>query len=183
MDEPYPVEGTERGSVDGVIEAPPAGEGRGARPPEWPGMGPPVPQGPPERYACLRCGVVYGHDRMEKGIRCPECQRKLTYIPDKSLTREALETVLGMAILIWANLAVVILEAYVLREPFHMVGVVLFSVLTVAMALIFRRLAKLYKLAWGVSWMDKTRPRRRMVNMSYSTALTRVRTYRPKDEI
>ena len=78
------------------------------------------------------------------------------------------------------NLAVLGLQAYFIRSPFDIIGLIGFGLLILAFAYINYHYAKLFKLAWGKSWMSGTIPARRMVDMTYQQAVEKAKMQQPK---
>jgi len=141
---------------------------------------PPPPPPPPPRYGCLRCWIVLVHDRIEKGIRCPRCGRKLILLRDDLTVANMWNLVSGI-ILLWGNLIVIAMEAIFLKRMAETIGMVAFTFLCILGSYFLFRAARLFRLAWGKSFMDKTIPARRMVTMPYLQAVDNIKRGLPVD--
>jgi len=145
----------------------------------WPPP-PLLPLPPPPRFGCVNCWIVLVHDRLAKNLRCPKCGRKLIWLRD-DITVAGMNTLLSGAILIWGNLIVISMEAIFFKRLPETLGMVLFMFLAILISYFVFRAARIFRLAWGKSFMDKTIPARRMVTMTYNEAVDRIKKGLPVD--
>jgi hypothetical protein len=132
------------------------------------------------RYACLKCNVVLETSQQEKGLRCPRCGRKLSFLDIRILNRKQMANLFAWQIFMFGNLAVLGLQAYFIRSMFDYIGLVGFSLVIGAFAYLNYRYARLFKLAWGKSWISETIHARRMVDMTYQQAVEKAKLEQPK---
>jgi hypothetical protein len=132
------------------------------------------------RYACVKCSLVLETPQQEHGLRCPRCGRKLHFLDIRILTRKQLAHLMSWQIFMFGNLAVLALQAYFIRSPFDVIGLIGFSIVIGAFVYLNYWYARLFKLAWGKSWTSETIPARRMMDMTYQQAVEKAKLEQPK---
>jgi|GEM_PF-6570499 len=132
------------------------------------------------RYACLKCSVVLETPQEQKGLRCPRCGRRLSFLDIRILNRAYMANLFSWLIFMFGSLAVIGLQVYFIRSPFDGYAFIGFCFVIGAFVYLNYYYARLFKLAWGKSWTSGTIPAKRMVDMTYQQAIEKARLEQPR---